>query len=425
MKFINPKFRWTLFSLIVATSITATAIILTDNPLTQTKPKATDIAIVDPPSNNTPVVQTQARISTPIPQPTTSQSTTSKQQDKEERKIQLALLLDSSGSMEGLLEQAKSQLWNIVSTLSKAKYKGTRPKFEIALYEYGNNKHGHERGYIKELLPLTSDLNLLSMKLFNMYTDGSVELCGQVLQEAVYKLKWSDNPKDIKLIFIAGNEEFNQGYIQYEAICADARKRGIVVNTIHCGTFDDGIHDLWQSAAMVGSGDYMSINHNEVTQYISTPWDKRINELGIELNSTYISYGAQGTFNSTLQTEADESANIYGWSNSATRSVYKASPSYYNGWWDLVDASKDINFDLNKIDKKTLPENLQNKTNKEIQEKIRKEEARRDKIRAEIQELSEKRDKYIAAKRKDQKSSVEYAILKAIEKQAEAKGFDL
>ena len=36
------------------------------------------------------------------------------------QKIQVAILLDVSGSMEGLIEQAKAQLWNMVSVMGKA-----------------------------------------------------------------------------------------------------------------------------------------------------------------------------------------------------------------------------------------------------------------------------------------------------------------
>ena len=42
-----------------------------------------------------------------------------------ENKIQVALLLDTSNSMDGLIEQAKSRLWNIINTLTTLKYEGS------------------------------------------------------------------------------------------------------------------------------------------------------------------------------------------------------------------------------------------------------------------------------------------------------------
>lgn len=59
-------------------------------------------------------------------------------------KIQVAVLLDVSNSMDGLIEQAKAQLWNMVSVMGKAKCNEITPKIEIALYEYGrSNKRQH------------------------------------------------------------------------------------------------------------------------------------------------------------------------------------------------------------------------------------------------------------------------------------------
>ena len=84
-----------------------------------------------------------------------------------ENKIQVALLLDTSGSMDGLIEQAKTRLWNIVNTLTTLKYDGKAPNIEIALYEYGNDKYSAESNYIQQITPLTQDLDLISEKLFN------------------------------------------------------------------------------------------------------------------------------------------------------------------------------------------------------------------------------------------------------------------
>src|SRR5689334_21014806 len=53
------------------------------------------------------------------------------------QKIQVALLMDTSSSMDGLIEQAKSQLWSIINELATAEYEGTKPSIEIALYHYG------------------------------------------------------------------------------------------------------------------------------------------------------------------------------------------------------------------------------------------------------------------------------------------------
>src|SRR5690606_7945439 len=123
-----------------------------------------------------------------------------------ENKIQVAILLDTSNSMDGLIEQAKSRLWNIVNTLTTLKYQGRAPEIEIGLYEYGNDGLSSEANYIRQVAPLTTDLDLISEKLFSLRTNGGSEYCGAVIQDAVTKLTWKDGNKNMKLVYIAGNE---------------------------------------------------------------------------------------------------------------------------------------------------------------------------------------------------------------------------
>ena len=131
--------------------------------------------------------------------------------DKSQSKIQVALLLDTSGSMNGLIEQAKGQLWKIVNELATSTKDGHRPQIEIALYQYGNNGISPAKGHIEQISPLTSDLDIISEKLFRLTTDGGEEYCGKVIQTSLDELKWSKKDEDLKMIFIAGNESFAQG----------------------------------------------------------------------------------------------------------------------------------------------------------------------------------------------------------------------
>src|SRR5688572_8440016 len=135
------------------------------------------------------------------------------------RRIQVALLLDTSSSMDGLIGQAKSQLWKIVNELSAAKRDGVRPELEIAVYEYGKDSLAATDGYIRLVLPLSADLDKVSEELFALTTNGGQEYCGKVIKVAADNLEWSNDPNDLKLIFIAGNEPFTQGDVDYrEAI---------------------------------------------------------------------------------------------------------------------------------------------------------------------------------------------------------------
>jgi len=142
-------------------------------------------------------------------------SATRSQANTSEPLVQLAILLDNSGSMSGLIEQAKSELWRVVNELTTARQNGRQPRLQVALYTYGDPPP-------KQLDGLTDDLDKISESLFAVSISGGSEYCGQVIRTAVRDLAWSDSPNDLKLIFIAGNEPFSQGPVDYRHAC---RKR--------------------------------------------------------------------------------------------------------------------------------------------------------------------------------------------------------
>jgi len=167
-------------------------------------------------------------------------------------RIQLALLLDTytSNSMDGLIDQTKSQLWMLVNELGETQRNGETPQIELALYEYGNSNISVSQGYIRQVMSLTTDLDGVSEKLFALKTDGGQEYAGQVISTAVDQLEWSDEPADMKLVIIAGNEPFTQGPVGYETACARAQKKGIIIDTIHCGDEKTGIKTKWKAVSI-------------------------------------------------------------------------------------------------------------------------------------------------------------------------------
>ena len=155
-------------------------------------------------------------------------------------KVQIAILLDTSGSMDGLIRQAKSELWGIVNRFSEARYKGVAPTIEVALFEYGKDSIPSDEGYLRMITPLTTDLDEVSEELFALRTNGGSEYAGLAIDRSVQGLQWSKSPSDYRAIFIAGNEPFTQGPMPYAKAISNATGRGIVVNTIHCGSVNDG-----------------------------------------------------------------------------------------------------------------------------------------------------------------------------------------
>ena len=165
--------------------------------------------------------------------------------------VQMAILLDTSGSMSGLIDQARAELWAIVNEFIFAKRNGKAPELQVALYEYGKSSLPGTEGYIRMIGPFTTDLDKVSEELFALSTNGGSEYCGWVIKEATQALEWSSSPDDLKVIFIAGNEPFTQGPVDYRQACKATVSKGIVVNTIHCGPERTGIDDKWKDGALL------------------------------------------------------------------------------------------------------------------------------------------------------------------------------
>ncbi|MBT8261670.1 MAG: VWA domain-containing protein [Bacteroidia bacterium] len=342
----------------------------------------------------------------------------------EKHYIKVALLLDTSNSMDGLIDQAKAQLWEIVNELSYAKCRNERPNLQIALYEYGNDNLNSRNGYIRKILGFTEDLDDVSKELFSLTTNGGSEYCGTVIHSSIKQLDWGNDADDLKMIFIAGNEPFTQGKINYKDAALEAREKDIVVNTIFCGDYKHGISSKWQHGAQLAYGDYMAINHNRHTVHIASPFDDLILQLNIKLNGTYIPYGSHGRMKIAMQEEQDANAAGYNKANAVSRTVTKGSHLYKNSSWDLVDAEKEQGFSYDKLKNEDLPENLQGKSKAEIKAFVAKQRKEREAIQQEIANLNEKRRKFIAEKKSDTDNGLESAMIQALKKQAEKKDYN-
>jgi hypothetical protein len=337
--------------------------------------------------------------------------------------IKLALLLDTSNSMDGLIDQAKAQLWEIVNELSYAKCRNERPTLQIALYEYGNDNLSSRDNYIRKILSFTEDLDDVSKELFSLTTNGGSEYCGAVIQESLNNLDWGNEDDDLKMVFIAGNEAFNQGGINYKDAAANAKEKGVVVNTIFCGDYKHGIDSYWKDGAQLTDGDYMAINQNQQTVYVPSPYDDIIIQLNIKLNKTYVPYGNAGMAKSLVQQEQDNNAAEYSKANAVSRTVSKGSHLYTNSTWDLVDAEEEANFSYDKLKKDELPKELKGKTTEQIKKYLETKRAEREAIQKEIMALNEQRRKYIAENTKETSNGLENAMVHAIKKQAGKKSY--
>lgn len=338
--------------------------------------------------------------------------------------VRVAILLDTSNSMDGLISQAKNQLWKIVNELSKAELGGLRPRLEVALYEYGNDNLSVSQNYVRRVLPFTTDLDRVSESLFALKTNGGEEYCGAVIQSSLKQLDWGQNANDMKAIFIAGNEPFDQGGVNFKEACASARQKGILINTIFCGDRGEGARTHWESGAQLAGGRFLVIDQDQKVADIPTPYDKELATLGSDINKTYIQYGPSGSAGAARQESMDKVAASEAPSVAVNRAATKGTQNYNNAAWDLVDAKKEGSVDVGKLKKEQLPKEMQSMDEKQRVVYVEQKRQEREKIQKRIQELSKKREEFIAKNQKNQtRESLDTAMIKAIRVQATEKGY--
>jgi hypothetical protein len=341
--------------------------------------------------------------------------------------VQVAILLDTSSSMNGLINQARSHMWSMVDEMGKATRvvdgKLRTVKVELALYEYGHSLVPAKDGYIRQVIGLTSDLDRVSEELHRLSTNGGEEFAGQAILTAVDALPWSDDPAALKFIVLAGNEGFDQGPITAKAAMDAARAKDISVQLIHCGPSEP----TWTAAAKLAQTDLMTIDQNHVARHIPAPQDDEILRLGAELNRTYLAYGAEGGAALNRQVHADAASAALSPKVAIERAQLKRKASYRNDHWDVVDAvDKDGKF-LARAADGDLPTELRGKSLEEKQRIVDGMAAERAQLKAKIARLEAERKAFLAVEEAKQAepavNSLGSEMMKSTRKEATKKGY--
>lgn len=313
------------------------------------------------------------------------------------RQIDVVIALDVSGSMTGLIESAKQRLWDIVNELGRAQ---PQPELRLALLSYGRPSYGGETGFVKIDLPFTSDLDAVNETLFRFGTDGGDEYVARVVNTSINELSWSNDPNALRILFVAGNEAATQDpQITLQQATQSAANAGIVVNTIYCGSDNDGIATGWREFAILTNGLYASIDQNSAAvANLATPMDDELAKLNQDLNDTYLAYGAAGSRYRQNQLEQDENAEAMSSSAMASRVVTKAGRLYNNSDWDLIDAIKSGK-PLEEVAVEDLPEAMQSMSAKDREVFVSEQSKKREEIQARISKLDGERRHYIDRER--------------------------
>lgn len=373
--------------------------------------------------------------------------------------IEIGLLLDSSGSMSGLINQTRNKLWKLINALDYARKGGEVPIVKIGLYSYGNGKHVDAVDEIVKISDLTTNHDLLSADFFELKASGGREYAGQVIDQALTDLKWNENA-DFSSLYLAGNETLKQGKTSIEIAAEHAVSKGVILNTIFAQAFskplvakvphsrngrfpqtgfplppthndplEDPIFQEWQNAAHLGLGSFHHINQNATEAYIEAPQDKNIIKLNKELNKTYVPYGKYGLSSYDRMVNVDGSSSNAGGSVIVNRGRYKVGQHYNISSWDLVDAYKMGKVKLENLQESDLPQVLKGQTISYIIDYLEDKFHQRTLIKEQIKTQYSLREIYvqkIKAARRDNGNidTIEEAMVNSLKEQLILKGFN-
>ncbi len=339
------------------------------------------------------------------------------------RRVDLVLALDTSSSMNGLIDAARQKMWDMVTLLEKAQ---PRPELRVGLISYGNSGYDHASGWVRTDIDLTNDLDAVYGRLFGLTTGGGEEYVARAVQVATRSMTWSPDQDALRIVFVAGNESADQDpQVRLEEALAAARGRGIYVNAVYCGPSGAGDAAGWALVAKLGQGRFAAIDHNH-TVAIAAPQDDELRRLSEALNHTYVAYGSAGTARQANQAAQDKNAAATSAPAAAARAVGKASGLYNAEAWDLVDATRNKKRDLATMDARELPQELAALPAPKRAEYVEEKAKARAELQGRIHALSGDRERYLAAERRKAKpaaASMDEALLGGIKQEAEAAGF--
>ena len=346
--------------------------------------------------------------------------------------LEMVFVLDTTGSMGGLIDGAKQRIWGLVNGVMESP---SRPSVRVGLVAY------RDRGdaYVTKVLPLTADLDQVYSTLMGYLAEGGgdgPENVRRALADAVHNTGWSPRaPGVAQIIFLVGDAPPHDDYQDEPdtaATTAEAVQAGMIVNTIQCGGQPD-TQLVWQTIAQHGEGQYFAIAQDGGVQSIATPYDKRLMELGAKLGSTYVAYGGGNSIDGVRYREeanakqvAMETVTVVAGTVSAAadRAVNKALNSEaYAG--DLMTDLENGAVKLNEVKDADLPDDLKKMEPAARKKEIEKRLAERKKLREEILKLSKQRDDFIAdvrRKQPDKRKGFDSAVSETLRQQLSRKG---
>ncbi|OGV56527.1 MAG: hypothetical protein A2X49_06520 [Lentisphaerae bacterium GWF2_52_8] len=318
-----------------------------------------------------------------------------KQDSKEE--VEVVFVLDSTGSMGGLIEGAKQKIWSIANGIIARK---PSPNVRFGLVSYRDK--GDE--YVSKVFDLTDDLDTVfkNLQSFNAMGGGDgPESVNQALNEAVMKISWSKNAKTVKTVFLVGDYPPHMDYkddVKYQVSCQEAAKNNIVINTVQCGN-NSATTPVWQEIARLAEGSYIALEQSGGMNAITTPYDEEMAKLSTELNKTVVSYGSKRQQADVAEKKAYAAAAP---EVAASRATFNAMAGgkAIQGRGDLVSDLKDGYAKLETLKEEELPDELKKMSADERTTYIAKQQSLRAELNKKQEELARKRSEFIEQEKK-------------------------
>jgi len=346
--------------------------------------------------------------------------------------IEVVFVLDTTGSMSGLIQAAKEKIWSIANSLTT-----TKPAPDIKMGLVGFRDRGDD--YVTKVTDLTDDLDAVYAELMGFQAQGggdTPESVNQALRETVKDLSWSRQSKDTyKVIFLVGDSPPHMDYEQdvlYPDTCKSAVGHGIYINTIQCGNNTDTT-PIWSDIAKKAEGRYFRVEQDGSAILASTPFDAELAELSRELDETLLYYGTKDEKQALLRRKAvggDMMAEAAP-AAAASRAVFNASEAGAKnlfGKQELVDDVTNGRLALADLDEEALPEPMQKMTPEERKAHIEKMAGKREETQAKIAELAKKRQGHIEKQMResnlDAKQTLDHAVFDCIKEQAGKQGIE-
>jgi len=312
-------------------------------------------------------------------------------------RVEVAFVLDSTGSMGGLIEGAKLKIWAIANSIIARK---PTPEVRIGLLSYRDR--GDE--YVTKRFDLTDDIDTVFRNLQSFTANGGGddrESVNQALDEAVTRMSWTRDRGVLKIIFLVGDYPPHMDYneVRYPEICRHAAKSDIIINTVQCGE-EGSTTPVWQEIARLSEGAYIALEQSGGMVAIATPYDEAIAKASGALNATVVVYGErekQEESRMKMAKAAEAPAAV-----AADRASYNLASGgrAIQGTGDLVEDSRSGIVDLEKVAKDDLPPEMQKMTPQERVAYLAKQRVKRNALNVELEELARKRAGYIEKEQK-------------------------